>query len=118
MASKLPPEITVAELAQKLKSSSEFVLLDVREAWEVDQARISDARVELLPMSLLARDGLDALPISARSPAAEIYVLCQHGVRSANVTSWLMSLGGKKIFSVSGGLDEYARKVDRSIGRY
>ncbi len=118
MASDLTAEITVEELEQKLKSSGQFVLLDVREPWEVDRARISDARVQVRPLSLLARDGLDALPMSARSPEAELYVLCQHGVRSANVTSWLVSLGWKKVFSVSGGLDEYARKVDRSIDRY
>ena len=111
-------EMTVEELAQKLKTSGKFIVLDVREAWEVDEARLNDARVEVRPMSQLATGGLDALPASARSPDAEIYVLCQHGVRSANVTSWLAALGWIKIFSVSGGLDEYARKVDRSIGRY
>jgi rhodanese-related sulfurtransferase len=118
VALDLPSEISVEELAQQLKSSSQFTVLDVRELWEVDQARLDDARVEVRPMSQLARDGLDALPVSARSPQAEIYVLCQHGVRSANVTSWLVACGWKTVFSVSGGLDEYARKIDASIGRY
>jgi rhodanese-related sulfurtransferase len=118
MGTESPPEISVEELAQKLKSSSPFIVLDVREAWEVDLVGIRDARVEARPVSQLARDGLDALPASARARDAEIYVLCQHGMRSASVTSWLVARGWKKVFSVSGGLDEYARKIDPSIGRY
>lgn len=116
MASDYPPEITVEELAQKLNSPGEFILLDVRESWEVDQARIDDPRVEVRPMSQLAKQGLDALPASAQSPDAEIYVLCQHGVRSADVAAWLVSRGWKNVFSVSGGLDEYARRSERSLG--
>jgi predicted sulfurtransferase len=34
------------------------------------------------------------------------------------VTMWLAQQGWKNIFNVRGGIDEYARKVDRSVGLY
>jgi rhodanese-related sulfurtransferase len=112
------PEIDVKELGRKLQSDEAFVLLDVREPDELERARISDRRVELAPMSLLARDGASALPASAADPKAEIYVMCHHGVRSAQVTSWLRSQGWEKAFSVRGGIDAYATEVDESVGWY
>ncbi len=112
------PEITVQQLAQKLQSADGFILLDVREPWEVARAKIGDKRLVLAPMSELGQRGLEALPEAARQKDAEIYVLCHHGVRSANVTGWLAAQGWTKVFSVAGGIDEYARKVDASVGGY
>ena len=112
------PEITVEKLAENLKSKSSFILLDVRETWELDQAKIIDDRLEIVPMSRLAQEGIDALPDLIRSKDREIFVLCHHGVRSADITGWLVSQGWKNIYSVVGGIDEYARKIDRSVGVY
>ncbi len=112
------PEITVEELAKKLKSRDPFILLDVREPSELDQARITDARLELVPMSRLAREGLNAFSASARSRDAEIYVMCHHGNRSLQVTGWMVSRGWTNVHNVSGGIDEFARTIDPSIGFY
>ena len=112
------PQISVEELATKFKSQDQFVLLDVREIWELDLAKIKDSRLEIMPMSRLAREGINALPESAKSRDTEIFVICHHGVRSADVTNWLASKGWKNAFSVSGGMDEYARKIDKSVGIY
>jgi rhodanese-related sulfurtransferase len=118
MYSKSFPEITVEELAAKFRSQDRFTLLDVRELWELDHAKIIDHRLEVLPMSRLAEEGVKALPESARSREAEIFVVCHHGVRSADVTNWLAEQGWKNTFSVAGGIDEYARKIDNSVGLY
>ena len=112
------PLITVEELAAKFQSRDQFIVLDVRELWELDQAKIVDDRLNVLPMSRLAAEGVMALPESAKSKDAEIFVLCHHGVRSADVTNWLDSQGWKNTFSVAGGIDEYARKIDGSVGFY
>lgn len=112
------PEITVAELSRKLTSEDEFVLLDVRELNELKSARLTDIRLEVVPMSRLAREGETALPESANSKEATIYVMCHHGNRSGHVATWLIRQGWKNVFSVQGGIDEYARKVDKSIGIY
>ena len=111
-------EITVEELAKKLKSQDQFILLDVREPSELEQARITDARLEVVPMSRLEQQGLNALSKSARSKGAEIYVMCHHGNRSMQVTAWLASQGWTNIHNVSGGIDEFAQKMDPAIGIY
>lgn len=112
------PEITVTELSRKLASEDEFVLLDVREPQELDAAKLTDSRLEVMPMSRLAREGEQALPTSANSKDATIYVMCHHGNRSGHVATWLIRQGWKNVFNVQGGIDEYARKIDKSVGMY
>jgi adenylyltransferase/sulfurtransferase len=112
------PEITVNELSQKLNSDDQFILLDVREPDELNYARLTDRRLELTPMSRLAREGPRALSESAQSQDAKIYVMCHRGNRSAQVTAWLAQQGWHNVFNVKGGIDEYARNVDNSIGFY
>jgi rhodanese-related sulfurtransferase len=112
------PEITVTQLAEKLNSEDQFILLDVREPHEVNLAKVSDSRLEVTPMSRLAREGTNALSDSARAQDATIYVMCHHGNRSAQVTAWLAHQGWKNVFNVRGGIDEYARDVDQSVGFY
>jgi len=112
------PEITVNELSQKLNSEEKFILLDVRELTELDYAKLTDSRLEVTPMSRLAREGTQALSESAKSQDDTIYVLCHHGNRSGQVTAWLAQQGWQNVFSVRGGIDEYARKIDNSVGFY
>jgi rhodanese-related sulfurtransferase len=112
------PEITVKELADKLKSQDQFILLDVREPSELVQAKITDARLEVVPMSRLGQDGLNAFSESARSKDAEIYVMCHHGSRSMQVTAWMASQGWTKVHNVSGGIDAFAQMIDPTIGIY
>ena len=112
------PEITVTDLSEKLKSEDAFILLDVRELTELDYAKITDSRLEVTPMSRLSREGKDALSESAQSQDAVIYVMCHTGMRSAQVTGWLLQQGWKNVSSVQGGIDAYARKIDQAVGLY
>jgi len=112
------PEITVTDLAAKLKSEDKFILLDVRELVELDRAKIADNRLEIMPMSRLSQEGANALSESARSQEVPVYILCHHGVRSRQVTAWLVQQGWKNVFNIRGGIDEYARRVDGSVGFY
>jgi len=112
------PEITVRELAAKLNTFEHFVLLDVREPWELEKARITDNRFKNAPTSRLAREGLTALPEAAKTKDALIFVICHHGVRSADVTRWLASQGWQAVFSVRGGIDAYANEIDKAVGFY
>lgn len=112
------PEITVEELSEKLSSQEKFILLDVREPFELEQASLLDPRLEAVPMSRLAREGVNALSDAALDQAGTLYVLCHHGSRSAQVTGWLAAQGWKNVFSVRGGIDAYAQKIDHSVGFY
>ena len=112
------PEITVTELAAKLNSDEKFILLDVRELAELEYAKIEDSRLEVTPMSRLGSEGPDALSESVKSQEIPVYILCHHGSRSMQVTSWLAQQGYKNVVNVSGGIDAYARQVDSSVGFY
>ncbi len=113
------PGISPRDLAVKLKSESSFVLLDVRELWEVSYARIDDPRLVILPISQLAHARKSSLPESLVSNLdTEIVVMCHHGIRSADVTRWLIKQGWKNTYSLEGGIAAYASEVDKSVGWY
>jgi rhodanese-related sulfurtransferase len=112
------PQISVEALAARLRSRDSFVLLDVRENWELKRAAIKDSRLQVKPMSQLSREGLSGLPADVQARDAEVYVLCHLGARSDQVAAWLISQGWSRTFSVAGGIDAYARKIDRSVGSY
>lgn len=111
-------EIEVTELGEKLKSDEKFILLDVRELDELGHARITDARLEVVPMSRLSNEGADALPESVKSQDVPVYIICHHGTRSMQVTAWLAQQGYNNLSNVRGGIDEYARRVDSAVGFY
>ena len=111
-------EITVTELAAKLKSDEKFILLDVRELTELGYAKIEDSRLEVTPMSRLASEGPNALPESVKAQEIPVYIMCHHGSRSMQVTGWLAQQGYKNVVNVSGGIDAYARQVDQAVGFY
>ena len=112
------PEITVTELGEKIRSEEKFILLDVRELPELAQAKIEDSRLEVLPLSRLANEGVEALPEAVKSQEVPVYILCHHGNRSMQVTTWLMRFDYKNVFNVHGGIDAYALQVDSSVGKY
>jgi rhodanese-related sulfurtransferase len=112
------PEISVQETAQKLKNGEDFILLDVREAWELERARLPGEPVIHAPMSQLARQGIYALPAEVTDKTQDIVVICHHGVRSAEVTAWLLRQGWQNVHSMAGGIDAFATLVDPSIGKY
>ena len=118
MESKTIPEITVRELAAKIFSLERFVLLDVREPWELTRASILDNRLKAAPLSRLSQEGITALPQAAQSKDAIVFVICHHGNRSLEVTRWLMDQGWKTVFNVRGGIDAYAHEIDQKIGFY
>lgn len=100
---------TPRELKEKLGRGEEPVLLDVREPWEFDLARIEGSR--LVPMAEI----LDRVP--ELDPHAETVVICHHGARSAYVTQLLDRSGFESVYNLEGGLDAYSF-VDDSVARY
>ena len=111
-------EITVKELSEKFLAGDKFAVVDVREVWELNYARLNDERVINIPMSQIGRLHQEAFPIQLRYPDAEIVLMCHHGVRSANATLWMMQNGWKNISSLAGGIDAYATQIDPTVGTY
>jgi rhodanese-related sulfurtransferase len=107
--------IGVEELAQRLaESDSSLQLIDVREPEEIGIAYLPDFTV--LPLSKFEEW---STTIRTRfDPDAETFVLCHHGMRSAQMCQWLASQGFTKVKNISGGIDAYSIVVDGSIPRY
>lgn len=109
-------EISVEQLAIALQTQSpeNLQLIDVREPQEVETAAI---------------DGFTNLPLSQYEQWAEqihnqfdaekeTFVLCHHGVRSAQMCYWLNQQGFTNVKNVIGGIDAYSVAIDPSIPRY
>ena len=105
-----PHEMTVAELAEKRRHGERFFLLDVREDWELAVCAFTDAAH--VPMAELPQR-LEELPDDRC-----LVVICHHGLRSAQVVTWLRAQGLANAVNLSGGIDAWAREVDPSLPSY
>lgn len=85
-------------------------LLDVRELWEYERCHISDAN--LVPM------GSVPAHLGELDQARETVVICHHGVRSYHVARFLENNGFKNVINLSGGVDAWAKEVDRTMPLY
>ncbi len=104
-------EIDPESVQRMSKGGERFTLLDVREPWEFDAARIEGAK--LMPMGDVASRAHQEL-----DPEDHIVVYCHHGVRSMNVTAWLRQQGFEKAQSMAGGIDGWSRNVDAKVPVY
>jgi rhodanese-related sulfurtransferase len=104
-------EITPEEVKTKLDQGDEITLLDVRESWEFETAKMAGAK--LVPMGDVPSRAHQEL-----DPEDHIVVVCHHGVRSMNVTAWLRQQGFEKAQSMRGGIDAWSRQVDGSVPVY
>jgi rhodanese-related sulfurtransferase len=104
-------EIAAEELKSLLEAKSDVVVLDVREQWEVETAKIANS--QHIPMG-----DIPARFNQELDPDKHIVVVCHHGVRSMNVTAWLRQQGFEKVQSLGGGIDRWARTVDPAVPLY
>ncbi|KMN37264.1 sulfurtransferase [Chromobacterium sp. LK1] len=104
-------EIRARDLAAALADNSAEppLLLDVREAWEVQLCMIPGS--QHIPMNLI--------PLRmSELPDAPIVVICHHGVRSAHVARFLLDAGFEQVLSLAGGVEAWAAEVDPQMARY
>lgn len=90
------------------------VVLDVREAWELQTASVTAQGFELVHMpmqSVPAR--LNELPRDR-----DIACLCHHGGRSAQVAHFLVNQGYDKVVNIHGGIHAWSAEVDPTIPQY
>jgi rhodanese-related sulfurtransferase len=104
-------EITPEEVKAQLDAGEKVLLLDVREPWEFEAARIEGAK--LMPMGDVPSRANQEL-----DPEEPMVVVCHHGVRSMNVTVWLRQQGFEKAQSMRGGIDAWSRQVDGKVPTY
>jgi rhodanese-related sulfurtransferase len=99
-----------AEIKRRLDAGEQLRLIDVREHYEYQAARVDAA--ELLPMSEIQSWWKD-LPRDE-----ELVIMCHHGSRSAQVCMALSGAGFEHLTNLEGGIDAWSRDVDPSVPRY
>ncbi len=110
------PQLAVQDLAGFIAGHTgpAPVLLDVREAWELQTARLD------LPGATTLHMPMHSLPArhAELDPAQPVLVLCHHGARSLQCVAYLQQQGHGAVYNVAGGIDAWSREVDASVPRY
>ena len=98
----------------KMKAHGLPVVLDVREANEVQRASIKAAGFELVHIPM----GVIAPRLSDLDPARPVACLCHHGARSMQVAAFLENRGFDHVANITGGIDAWTSQVDPGVPRY
>jgi len=101
--------MSAPELAAHLQQASPL-LLDVREPWEFDICHIAGSNN--LPMGQIQQR------VEELADSGEIVVICHHGVRSQQVILFLQGQMDASLINLDGGVDAWAREVDRDMPLY
>ena len=108
-------EIDVEAFNLKLQENSGTLqLIDVREPHEIAIASLPGFKA--YPLSQYSTWGEQIL--DQLDPNGETYVLCHHGMRSAQMCGWLSQQGFTSVINISGGIDAFSQLVDAQIPRY
>ncbi|MGB4118367.1 MAG: rhodanese-like domain-containing protein [Polaromonas sp.] len=100
------------------QASTQPVVLDVREPWELQTASVTPDGFTLLhvPMqSIPARIEEFKSSYGSDQPLA---CLCHHGIRSQQVANYLASQGFTEVVNLQGGIAAWAQQLDASIAQY
>ena len=102
--------ITPKELKARIDKGDKLVLLDVRETWENQLAKLDNS--VLIPLGTLPQS------LSKLDPTAEIIAYCHHGMRSGDATGFLLQQGFANVKNLIGGIDAWSVQIDGSVPRY
>jgi len=104
------PAITVQELKRKLDAREAIELIDVREPFEYEIARIDGAK--LIPLGDLP----DRLSEINRDGFAVVH--CHTGMRSAQAVQFLQKSGFANVANLEGGIAAWSEEIDPAIQKY
>ena len=111
-----PESISATELKRRLDAGEALQLVDVREAMELDLARLQQPVIHLpLSQSETWIEQISTL-INRDQP---VVVLCHAGIRSWQFASWLMEAQGyEQVLNLQGGIDAWSVAADPMVPRY
>jgi sulfur-carrier protein adenylyltransferase/sulfurtransferase len=104
------PEISATQLHAILEGGERIALIDVREPFEFEIARLANSR--LVPLGTIP-ERLEEIP---RHGKAVLY--CKSGTRSATAIEFLHSKGFNNLLNLDGGIDAWREQVDPSLRKY
>lgn len=103
-------EVTVQELKSLKDSQTPFQLIDVR---EIEEKQIADIGGELIPVGTLESQ------IQKIQKHKKVIVYCRSGKRSGNAAEYLeKKYGFTNVFSLKGGILQYADEIDPTLTKY
>jgi molybdopterin/thiamine biosynthesis adenylyltransferase/rhodanese-related sulfurtransferase len=102
--------ISATDLRQLLDQTDEVELVDVREPFEFEIARIDGSR--LIPLGTIP-DSLNEIPRANRT-----VLICKSGTRSGHAVQFLRNKGFKNLVNLAGGIDAWREQVDPTLPRY
>lgn len=105
-------EITPRDLAIQIENGHTIRLIDVRQTWEYELAKLPGS--VLIPLNELPSRADEV----ALEPATRIVVYCHHGVRSLSAAAYLRRLGHADVLSLAGGIDAWSCEIDPGVPRY
>ncbi|MFN2492249.1 MAG: molybdopterin-synthase adenylyltransferase MoeB [Pyrinomonadaceae bacterium] len=104
-------EITAAQLKQRLDSERGLQVIDVREPFEYEIARIPGTK--LIPLSQVVGRQHEI------DPSRETIVHCKAGVRSAKAIEALKQAGfSGRLINLKGGITAWSEEVDPAVPKY
>jgi sulfur-carrier protein adenylyltransferase/sulfurtransferase len=103
-------DISALDLRTRLEQTPDLLLLDVREPHEL--------AISALPGSKNIPLGELAARLSELDSAREMIVFCKSGTRSTRALELLISAGFKKVKQLRGGINAWARDVDKELPIY
>jgi rhodanese-related sulfurtransferase len=103
-------EISVSDLKARRDRGEQPLVIDVREDWELQLARIPD--VVHVPMNQIPAR------LSEFSREAETIVMCHAGGRSLQVAHFLANQGFTNVANLSGGISAWSERVDATVPQY
>lgn len=106
------PEITAAELRDRLDRGEALTIIDVREPGEWAIANLEAHGARLIPMGEIP-ERLDEI-----DPDAEVVLQCRSGVRSARVLEFLRAHEYPRLWNLRGGILAWSEEVDPRVPKY
>ena len=107
-------QIDVQQLQALAGATEAPLLLDVREPWEAQLARIDlpGIRQTLIPM------GEIGARLNELDPLQPVVVYCHHGMRSLQVVAFLQHRGFDSVYNLAGGIDAWSTLMDPAVPKY
>jgi len=104
------PGISARQLQEMISGGKKVALVDVREPFEFEIARIPNS--QLIPLGTIP-ERLADIPRTEKT-----VVMCKSGVRSARVIEFLRQQGFDNLLNLEGGLDAWREEVDPTMRKY
>ena len=110
--------VSVQDLSELFAQKKPFVLLDVRDVWELEEANLNG----FIQQSKTVMIQIPVRQLETRMAEVpkdqSIVCLCHHGGRSKQAALMLSYAGYADVINVVGGIHEWSQKVDSSVPIY